>query len=65
MSRMSRRLHGRKGQSIVEYLVIVTLIIVAIFTIKGAVKVNMDTLFTNAATQTATAGATLNTAVPE
>ena len=62
---MWRRLQGRKGQSIVEYLVIATVIIGAILLIRATVQGNMTNLFNSAATQTATAGAAIGSATPE
>ena len=62
---MWRRLRQRSGQSIVEYLVIATIIIVAILFIRNRVETNTKDLFTKAADQTATAGASLGTVVPE
>ena len=62
---MWRRLRQRKGQSIVEYLVIVTIIIGAILLVRGVVTGNMNALFNGAAAQTATAGASLGTVTPE
>lgn len=56
---MRRRGSARGGQSILEYLVIVTLIIAAVLAIKGTVSGNMDTLFTNAAGHTAAAAGQL------
>ena len=56
---------GRGGQSIVEYLVIVTVIIAAIVLIRGVVQGNMNTLFTSAADQTAKAGSSLGGLTPE
>ena len=58
-------LKGRKGQSIVEYLVIVTVVIAAILLIRGTVAGNMNTLFTNAATQTGNAAGQVGGATPE
>lgn len=60
-----RRLRGRRGQSIVEYLVIVTVVIAAIVLIRGVVAGHMNTLFSNAATQTGNAATQLGTLTPE
>ena len=62
---MWKRLGRRKGQSIVEYLVIITIIIAAIVLVRATVRGNMDTLFSNAAGQTAKAGGSLGSAIPE
>ena len=61
---MRRRL-GRKGQSIVEYLIIVALVIGAIATIRATVQANMDSLFQGAAGQTKTAAGALGGLAPE
>ncbi len=39
---------GRRGQSILEYLIIVTVIIVAVLVAKGAFSTNMTTLLATA-----------------
>ena len=59
-----RQLRGQRGQSIFEYLVIVTVVIVAIIAIRGMVQVNMNSLFTNAAGQTATAAGKIEGTIP-
>ena len=57
---MLKRLRQQKGQSILEYLVIVATVIAAIFLVKNAVQTNMNGLFTSAADQTSKATAALN-----
>ena len=64
MTFVGRRLRSRTGQSILEYLVIVTVVIVAIVAIRGAVQGNMTTLFNNAATQTGTAAGKIGGTIP-
>ena len=56
-------MRGCAGQSIVEYLTIITVVILAIIAIRGLVQGNMNTLFTSAATQTGTAAGKLG-AIP-
>lgn len=64
----SKRLHARRGQSILEYLVIATVIVGAIIAIRGVVQGNVNTLYTNAADHTgdaATALGDLQVEVPQ
>lgn len=56
---MRKQLRQKKGQSILEYLVIATVIVIAIFAIQGTVSNNMNDLYTNAAGKTATAAGSL------
>jgi len=50
---MARRLRGRRGQSILEYLVIITVVVIAIFSIKEGVQGNMNDLYNKAKEKTA------------
>lgn len=52
---MWRRVCGRRGQSILEYLVIVGVVVIALFFVKTAVEGNMKNLFTSAANKTSLA----------
>lgn len=54
-----QQLRQKKGQSILEYLVIATVIVIAIFAIKDRVQGNMNDLYGNAADRTANAAAAL------
>ena len=56
MGKWKRRLGNRRGQSILEYLVIATAVVAAIIAIKATVSSNMNTLYTNAADKTGEAG---------
>jgi uncharacterized protein (UPF0333 family) len=58
-------MRNRKGQSILEYLVIVTVIILALAVARPIVAGNMNTMFANAAAQTSTANASLGSVTPE
>jgi len=53
------RRRGNGGQSILEYLVIATVIVAAIILAKTIVQGNMNTLYTNAGQKTADAAAAL------
>ena len=54
------RLNGRHGQSILEYLVIATIIVGAIIVIaKPAITTHMNSLYTNAAQKTGDAATAL------
>ena len=55
----------RRGQSILEYLVIITVIVIAIFAIRNTVSGNMNSLFNSAAAKTANAAGSLSNVVPE
>lgn len=59
------RLRQRRGQSILEYLVIVTVVIIAILAIRGTVQNNMNQTYTNAAAQTSTAATELGALLTE
>ncbi len=59
---MLKRLRNRRGQSILEYLLITGVIIAAIVAISAKVKTSMTNVFENAATQTGTAATVLNKA---
>ena len=50
---------ARRAQSIVEYLVIVTLIIIALFAVKKKIGDNMNSLFNKAENRTAAASNSL------
>lgn len=45
---MTRRLQSRRGQSILEYLVITTVVVLAILAIRGVVTARSNELFTQA-----------------
>jgi Flp pilus assembly pilin Flp len=45
---LSRRLKTKKGQGLVEYIMIVVLIAIAVFTIVKLFGTNVNTAFTNA-----------------
>jgi uncharacterized protein (UPF0333 family) len=62
---MIKRMRNRRGQSILEYLVIVTVIILALAIARPIVQGNMTTMFTNAATQTSNANTALGAATWE
>ena len=57
---MRRRRLDERGQSILEYMVIVTVVIIAIAAIRSVVQGNMTTLFNAAAAKTADAGTALS-----
>lgn len=56
---MVKRRRAQKGQSILEYLVIATVIVGAILAIRGVVQTNMNDLYTEAAAKTADAATAL------
>jgi Flp pilus assembly pilin Flp len=58
-------MRNRKGQSILEYLVIATVIVLALTAIRGTLVTNMNTMFQNAADQTDNANASLAGVTPE
>ena len=62
---VKRLAKNKKGQSILEYLVVATIIVAAIAIIRPTLQANFATLFTNAAAQTANAGTKLGAVVPE
>ena len=51
---------GRLGQAMVEYLVIATVVIIALFAARPALQAAIRALFTNAATQANNAANGLN-----
>jgi Flp pilus assembly pilin Flp len=53
------RRFDRRGQSIVEYLIIATVIVAAIIAIRSKVSTNMNSLFNNAANKTNEAATSL------
>ena len=55
-----RRQRDRRGQSILEYVVIATVIVLAIFAIKGTVQTNLNGVYGNAANKTADAGTSIS-----
>ncbi len=58
--RMKNRLGSRRGQSILEYLVIATIIVGAVIAVAAnAIKPNMTTLYNNAGTRTGDAAKSL------
>ncbi len=58
--RMKSRLGSRRGQSILEYLVVATIIVGAVIAVaNGAIKTNMKTLYDNAGTRTGDAATSL------
>lgn len=54
-----QQLGNRKGQSILEYLVIAAVIVAGILAIKNTVKTNTDQLYTTAAGKVSTAATSL------
>jgi len=56
---MWRRLRKRRGQSIVEYLVIAAVIVAAILAVRGTVQANMKSLYDKSAQKTAEAATAL------
>ena len=56
---MRRYWRSRKGQSILEYLVIATIIVIALIAIRPVLQGNINKLFNTAASQTGTADASL------
>jgi Flp pilus assembly pilin Flp len=56
---MWRRVRNRRGQQLVEYLIMVALIVAAIIAIAPTIRGHVDTLLGNAATQTETAATKL------
>ena len=57
----TRRLHNKRGQSILEYLVITTVVVLAILAIQTVVRSQSDTMFNQAGTKVGEASATLGT----
>ena len=57
---MRKRRLARKGQSILEYLVIATVIVAAIIAIRQTVATNMSSLYTGAANKTSVAATQLS-----
>ena len=53
--KVMRRRGNRKGQSILEYLVVAAVIVGAIIAVKGAMQTNIATLYTNAGVKTGNA----------
>ena len=59
---MVKRRHGRlgtQGQSILEYVVIATVIVAAIMIARGSIATHTNTLFTNASTKVSDAATSL------
>ncbi len=56
---MLRRVRQRKGQSILEYMVIVTVVVLAILAIRGTVDTRVTEVFTAAADRTGDAATAL------
>lgn len=54
------RRRNRRGQSILEYVVIATVLVLAIFAIKGTVNTNVDNIYKNAVNKTSEAAVQLN-----
>ena len=59
MRHVSKRGRSRRGQSILEYLVIATVIVTAILLIRTTVATHMNTLYNSAAQKTADAAGSL------
>ena len=59
---MWRRIRNRRGQQLVEYLIIVAVIVAAIIAIAPIIRGHVDTLLGNAATHTQNAATALGTA---
>ena len=55
-----RRQRDRRGQSILEYVVIATVIVLAIFAIKGTVSTNLNGVYGNAANKTSDAATSIS-----
>lgn len=58
---MRKHSGNRKGQSILEYLVIATLVVMAIFAIKGQMGTALKDLYTNAKDKAVDAADSINT----
>jgi len=58
---MRRRLRNRRGQSILEYLLIATIIVGAIMLVKGPLTRNMGNLYNGAGNKTNAAASAINT----
>ncbi len=58
---MRKLLRQKKGQSILEYLVIATVIVIAIAAIRSTLDTNITGLYTNAAAKTGDATTALGT----
>ena len=57
----TRRLHNKRGQSILEYLVITTVVVLAILAIQTVVRSQSDAMFNQAGTKVGEASATIGT----
>ena len=58
--RKMQRALGKRGQSILEYLVIVVVVIAAVIAIRAVMGTSMNGIYTNAATLTGNAGTALS-----
>lgn len=61
MDLVKRRLRSTRGQSILEYLVITTVVVLAILGIRGLVSTQTNTLFTEAGNKVGEASTQLST----
>ena len=61
MGVLTRRLRGKRGQSILEYLVITTVVVLAILAIRQVVTDRSNALFTQAGDKVGEATTTLGT----
>ena len=61
MDLVKRRLRSKRGQSILEYLVITTVVVLAILGIRGLVTTQTTTLFTEAGNKVGEASTQLGT----
>ena len=56
---VKRQVSNRRGQSILEYLVIATVIVAALLAVRGTVSTHVSSLFTNASTKVGSAATSL------